>query len=65
MPNTSGTGICDEDRTQSHGRRDSIEFGRPTPTLSNWLNELLGQTPHNVADQLMSRKVRTLVIRFG
>ena len=48
MPNTSGTGICDEDRTQSHGRRDSIKFGRPTPTLSDWLNELLRSERHRV-----------------
>ena len=62
MPNTSGTGICDEDHTQSHGCGDSIEFGRITPTLSDWLNELLRSERHLVAGVHVSTD-RTLVIR--
>ena len=45
-----------EDITQSISRGDRIEFGRTRPTLPDWLNELLGQTPHGVADQLGRQK---------
>ena len=41
MPNTSATGICDEEDSQSVGSGDSIKFSRITPTLCNRLNELL------------------------
>ena len=53
MPNTSGTGICDEDRTPSHGRRDSIIIGRITPTLSNWFDVILDNRPNPIMFQTL------------
>ena len=41
MPNTSATGICDEEDSQSVGSGDSIIISHITPTLSDRLNELL------------------------
>ena len=60
MPNTSVIDTSDEDINESPSGCHHIKFGRITPTLSDWLNELLGL--NGIILQMSLPTDRTLVI---